>query len=399
MLTAVKHDNIVSLLGYCFEAFEMILITDDLSYGYLVDYLENVNKRGLLTWEIRLKISNAVAWALNYLHHEIEDQKVIINRQISSLNIGLDEEHGAKIFDFGLSIFLPPNQKDEALYVDGIGGKEAYIDPEYKKTCRLKRESDVYSFGVLLFEILFGAKASDPRYDTGTDGYLAHVARQSYRNGTLEEKIDPIIKEETCENNFILNRGPNKDSLHTYIEIAYKCVMESQDKRPTMKEVVKELEKALSFQANKDKLGISLEVIQLATKNFNHRIGGGGFGNVYIGNLKGETIVAKRLDTTYGQGKQQFLTELQILSEYKHENIIGLIGYCDENVGNIIVYEYASRGSLDNYLKNVDLTWIDRLNICIDVARALDFLHGGDGKQAKVIHRDIKTANILLNTH
>ncbi|XP_076912941.1 putative serine/threonine-protein kinase PBL28 [Bidens hawaiensis] len=170
MLTAVKHDNIVSLLGCCFEAFEMILITDDLSYGYLVDYLENVDKRGLLTWEIRLKISDSVACALNYLHHEIEDQKVIINRQISSLNIGLDKEHGAKIFDFGLSIFLPPNQKDEALYVDGIGGKEAYIDPEYKKTCRLKRESDVYSFGVLLFEILFGTTASDPSYDMGTGG-------------------------------------------------------------------------------------------------------------------------------------------------------------------------------------------------------------------------------------
>ncbi|KAJ0453842.1 putative protein kinase RLK-Pelle-CR4L family [Helianthus annuus] len=63
----------------------------------------------------------------------------------------------------------------------------------------------------------------------------------------------------------------------------------------------------------------------------------------------------------------------------------------------IIVYEYALKGSLDSYLNDASLTWMKRLNICIDVASALDFIHGGNGKQAKVIHRDIKTANILLN--
>ncbi|XP_076940038.1 putative cysteine-rich receptor-like protein kinase 33 [Bidens hawaiensis] len=147
-----------------------------------------------------------------------------------------------------------------------------------------------------------------------------------------------------------------------------------------MKDVVKELEKALFFQKNKiNNPRISLEDIKVATQNFNNDncIGGGGFGEVFKGKLQDgdgiKTIVAKRLDTRLGQGEQQFWNEVQILLEYKHENIIGLIGYCDEKDENVIVYEYAPKGSLDRYLKDVSLTWVKRLTICIDVATALYF--------------------------
>ncbi|GKB88513.1 kinase RLK-Pelle-LRR-I-1 family protein, partial [Tanacetum coccineum] len=92
------------------------------------------------------------------------------------------------------------------------------------------------------------------------------------------------------------------------------------------------------------------------------------------------------------------MTELDILKKYKHENVIGLVGYCGEKGEKIIVYEYASKGSLDRWLRHIDLTWRRRLAICIDIASGLEFLHGtSDVKQEVVIHRDIKTANILLN--
>ncbi|KAL8259547.1 hypothetical protein R6Q59_027500 [Mikania micrantha] len=403
VLSNVEHRNINTILGFCVEGSEMILVTENVSKGYLCDYLgNNVNDIRVLTWEKRLKICIDVANALNYLHSEMEDQKMIINRHINSHNIGLDENWGAKIVEFELSVFVPRNH--EPLYPDRIVGNTYYIDPEYDATGRLKKESDVYSFGVVLFEILCGRIAYDRIYLQESDRGLAPVARRSFRAETLEEMIDPVIKGETGENSFLLNRGPNLDSLHTFIEIAYQCVAETQDQRPTMNVVVQELEKALWFQKNsKDSLRISLEEIKMATNNFhgNNCIGRGGFGRVYKGKLQDgdgfKTIVAKRLDASHGQGEQQFLNELQILLEYKHENVIGLVGYCDEKDEKIIVYEYASRGSLDRYLNNASLTWMKRLDICIDVARALDFLHGGIGKQAKVIIRDIKAANILLN--
>ncbi|KAC9209900.1 hypothetical protein E3N88_46194 [Mikania micrantha] len=87
---------------------------------------------------------------------------------------------------------------------------------EYTKTGLLKRESDVYSFGVVWFELLCGKKAAGPIYlDYG--GHQTHVARSSFASGTLESMIDPVII------------YPNKDSLDTYTEIAYKCVAETQD--------------------------------------------------------------------------------------------------------------------------------------------------------------------------
>ncbi|KAJ0629671.1 putative protein kinase RLK-Pelle-CR4L family [Helianthus annuus] len=245
----VKHPNIVNLLGFCLEASEMILIIDDFSNGFLGDYLGNLKDKRLLTWEKRLKVCIDVAHALRYIHSEMEDQTRIINRDIWIYNIGLDKNLEAKIVNFWWSIFLPPNQEDEALYLDPIG-KHCYIDPEYKETCKVKRESDVYGFGVVLFEILCGRLAYDPIYLKESELGLAHVARRSFNTGSLEELIDPLIKEKIGENKFVLNRGPNKDSLHTFITIAHQCVAETQDQRPTMKVVVNELEKALFFQVS-----------------------------------------------------------------------------------------------------------------------------------------------------
>ncbi|KAI7746096.1 hypothetical protein M8C21_024661, partial [Ambrosia artemisiifolia] len=152
-------------------------------------------------------------------------------------------------------------------------------------------------------------------------------------------------------------------------------------------------------ETHKDSLLISFEDIKLATQNFKNQIGQGGFGNIYRGEIlraSGPTPIAvKRNYDKYGHGEKEFLSELEILFEYKHDNIIGLIGYCNENNEKILVYEYASNGSLDRHLNNASLTWTQRLKIGIDVAIALDFLHGG---ASPVIHRDIKSGNILLHT-
>ncbi|GKA60214.1 receptor-like protein kinase HERK 1 [Tanacetum coccineum] len=86
-----------------------------------------------------------------------------------------------------------------------------------------------------------------------------------------------------------------------------------------------------------------------------------------------------------------------MLSRYRHKNLVSLVGFCDEDEEKIIVYEYEFNGSLEKHLSSNTLTWVQRLKICIGVARRLEYLHNPLGTQQKVLHRDMKSANILLD--
>ncbi|KAL7618475.1 hypothetical protein Lser_V15G01734 [Lactuca serriola] len=399
-LTSCKHPNIVSLLGFCDEeGSDLILVYEYVSNGSLDDHLRSYDKMNSLKWEQRLQICLDIAQGLNYLHTE----QSIIHRDIKSDNILLDDNLVAKIADFGLSKFGPMSQ--QASYLETtVAGTIVYLDPEYEKTRKLKKASDIYSLGVVLFEILSGRLAYAHAYIKENAKGLAPFARRHFQNGTLKDMLDPKLKEEFDENIFTLSKGPNQQSLETFLDIAYQCLAETQAQRPKIGTVVEKLKNALQLQKNhKDNLQISLEDIKLATNNFSdkNRIGRGGFGRVYRGEVtsadgRHTTIAAKRLDTAGGQGEIEFLTELEILLDYKHKNVIGLVGYCNQPSEKIIVYEYASGGSLDWHLGNKDLTWRKRLEICIDIARGLDFLHGGGVTQEVVMHRDMKSPNILL---
>ncbi|CAI9284847.1 unnamed protein product [Lactuca saligna] len=150
-------------------------------------------------------------------------------------------------------------------------------------------------------------------------------------------------------------------------------------------------------------LRIPLEDIRSATNDFSevNCIGAGGFGKLYKGVLflSGEpiTVAANHLDRTSGQGDAEFWMEVTMLSSYKHKNIVSLLGFCDEKGEKILVYEYASNNSLDLHLDSKDLTWVRRLRICIGAARGLEYLHYSVGAQHRVLHRDIKSSNILLD--
>ncbi|GJZ15778.1 kinase-like domain, phloem protein 2-like protein [Tanacetum coccineum] len=396
-LTSCKHENIISLLGFCYEGNgAMILVYEHASKGSLEDYLGSSDKMTNLTWMQRLKICLDIAHGLNYIHTNTgHDKQKIIHRDIKSANILLGDNWDVKIADFGLSKIHPADQDASTFSASTIAGTPMYFDPEYKKTGKLNKKSDIYSFGVVLFEILTGMLAHD--FEMG----IAPTARHHFEKGTLMEIVDVKIKEETDEHVFSLSKGPNKESLDIFSTIAFRCIAETQIERPSMDVVINELKKALNFQENhKDSLKLSLEDIKLATQDFSQEniIGHGDFGNVYRGvATHGYNIIAaKRLERKSAEGEAQFMTELEILMEYKHENVIGLVGYCDEKDEKIIVYEYASRGSIDKYLSDDTLTWVMRLKICIDIAIGLEFLHGTVSSPEMVIHRDISSSNILL---
>ncbi|KAK4268005.1 hypothetical protein QN277_024714 [Acacia crassicarpa] len=148
----------------------------------------------------------------------------------------------------------------------------------------------------------------------------------------------------------------------------------------------------------------SMGEVRVATNNFDEAlvIGIGGFGKVYKASFDGgSTFVAiKRSNPMSEQGALEFETEIHVLSQLRHHNLVSLLSHCQEDGELILAYEYMSNGTLFNHLhsrsrEELPLSWIQRLEICIGVARGLHYLH--TGTEHKFIHRDIKTSNILLD--
>ncbi|GJX38574.1 polyubiquitin 10 [Tanacetum coccineum] len=147
----------------------------------------------------------------------------------------------------------------------------------------------------------------------------------------------------------------------------------------------------------------SYEELQIATYNFDQstKIGRGGFGAVYKGILKDGTHVAvKALCAEPKQEVREFLTEINTISNVRHRNQVELIGFCVEGVHRILVYEFLENNSLERALlarKNhmAELTWKQRLEICIGAAQGLAYLHGEI--KPRIVHRVIKSSNILLD--
>ncbi|KAJ9560168.1 hypothetical protein OSB04_005328 [Centaurea solstitialis] len=145
--------------------------------------------------------------------------------------------------------------------------------------------------------------------------------------------------------------------------------------------------------------------VQIATQNFDESlvIGHGGFGKVYKGTIpNGESVwdvAIKRLEANSNQGAVEFLAEIEMLSKLRHCHLVYLIGYCNEGQEMILVYQYMPHGTLEHHLhtRGTPLSWIRRLKICIGAARGLDYLHTGAGVKHGVIHRDVKSSNILLD--
>nr|XP_043617608.1 probable receptor-like protein kinase At1g30570 [Erigeron canadensis] len=152
----------------------------------------------------------------------------------------------------------------------------------------------------------------------------------------------------------------------------------------------------------------SLADIQLATQNFNDgmAVGQGGFGKVYKGYIQTQkssnSIVAiKRLDSMSDQGAPEFKAEVEMLSRLRHSHLVSLLGCCVDGEEMILVYEYMPHETLYHHLHktNTPLTWMQRLKISIGAARGLDYLHTGTGTNHGVIHRDVKSSNILLDEY
>ncbi|KAK9056896.1 hypothetical protein SSX86_024260 [Deinandra increscens subsp. villosa] len=147
----------------------------------------------------------------------------------------------------------------------------------------------------------------------------------------------------------------------------------------------------------------TLKQIKIATNNFDvaNKIGEGGFGSVYKGVLPNGTLIAvKQLSSKSKQGNREFLNELGMISALQHPNLVKLHGCCIEGNQLLLAYEYLENNSLARALFgpkkwHLELDWPTRYRICIGIARGLAFLH--EESRLKIVHRDIKATNVLLD--
>ncbi|KAF8030101.1 hypothetical protein BT93_E2509 [Corymbia citriodora subsp. variegata] len=151
-----------------------------------------------------------------------------------------------------------------------------------------------------------------------------------------------------------------------------------------------------------ESLQFDFNTIRAATDNFSDskKLGQGGFGAVYMGQLSnGQEIAVKRLSQNSNQGEVEFKNEVMLLAKLQHRNLVRLLGFCLEGVERLLIYELVPNSSLDQFLfdplKREDLNWDRRHKIIMGVARGMLYLH--EDSRLRIIHRDLKASNILLD--
>ncbi|XP_028082985.1 wall-associated receptor kinase 5-like [Camellia sinensis] len=226
ILSQVNHRNVVKLLGCCLETKVPFLVHEFITNGTLYDHIHTACQRASsITWENCLRIVAETSTALSYLHSAASTP--IIHRDVTTSNILLDDNYVAKVSDFGSSRLIAIDETQLSTLVQGTRG---YLDPEYLQTGQLTEKSDVYSFGVVLVELLTGKKVisfSRPEAERNLSMYFILAMK--------EDRLLEIVDEQ-------MMNDARVDKLKQVAILAKRCLEVKGDERPSMKEVVMELE-------------------------------------------------------------------------------------------------------------------------------------------------------------
>ncbi|XP_026425757.1 probable serine/threonine-protein kinase PBL7 isoform X2 [Papaver somniferum] len=234
MLSLLHHTNLVSLIGYCADGDQRLLVYEYMPLGSLEDHLHDPppdKKR--LDWKTRMKIAAGAAKGLEYLHDTANPP--VIYRDLKCSNILLGEGYHPKLSDFGLAKLGPVG--DNTHVSTRVMGTYGYCAPEYAMTGQLTLKSDVYSFGVVLLELITGRKAIDNSKLVKEQNLVAW-ARPLFK----DRKSFPQMADPTLQGQYPV-RG-----LYQALAVAAMCVQE----QPTMRPLIADVVTALSYLASQE---------------------------------------------------------------------------------------------------------------------------------------------------
>ncbi|THU46647.1 hypothetical protein C4D60_Mb09t07120 [Musa balbisiana] len=231
LLSRLNHAHLLNLLGYCEEGGERLLVYEFMAHGSLYQHLhgKDASLKRRLDWVRRVTIAVQAARGIEYLHGYACPP--VIHRDIKSSNILIDEEHNARVADFGLSLLGPADSSSPLS--EPPAGTLGYLDPEYYRLHYLTTKSDVYSFGVLLLEILSGRKAIDMQFE---EGNIVEWAVPLIKAGDVSAILDPALKPPA-----------EPEALKKIAATACKCVRMRGKDRPSMDKVTTAVERALAL--------------------------------------------------------------------------------------------------------------------------------------------------------
>ncbi|CAN6579946.1 unnamed protein product [Malus baccata var. baccata] len=236
MLSLLHHTNLVTLIGYCTDGDQRLLIYEYMPRGSLEDHLFDLSPgQEPLSWDTRIKIAVGAARGLEYLHCKANPP--VIYRDLKSANILLDDEFNPKLSDFGLAKLAPVGDKTHVS--TRVMGTYGYCAPEYAMSGKLTLKSDIYSLGVVMLELITGKKAIDCSKRPGEQNLVSwsHPFLKDRRK--FVQLVDPLLQ----------GRFPVR-CLHHAIAITAMCLQEQPTFRPLITDIVVALE-YLASQSHK----------------------------------------------------------------------------------------------------------------------------------------------------
>ncbi|KAL6633878.1 hypothetical protein ACP70R_026549 [Stipagrostis hirtigluma subsp. patula] len=232
VLLSLRHPHVVRLLGYCDDQEEGVLVFEYAPNGDLHERLHGGTKRPPLPWARRMAIAFQVAMALEYLHESRDP--AVIHGDVKASNVLLDAALDAKLCDFGFAhvgfsaaVQPAPDATTARASARPVMGSPGYVDPHFLRSGVATKKSDVYSFGVLLLELLTGREAMC----AATGRRLTSAVGPTLTDGKVADVVDPRLR-----------HAYDAYEAATVAALALRCVSDGPGLRPSMAEVVRELQ-------------------------------------------------------------------------------------------------------------------------------------------------------------